>query len=121
MNRIVIYIVAIAGVVSGCSKPGSLPLTPRPAVLSGYVRLDDPSLTADVANAIQTAKTHLEKTDGQPVDAMYKVTKTASGFDVHVEYVTGYDTSGQPMFVPGGHCNVVISTQGSVVKVQPGA
>ena len=120
MNRFIIYIAAVAGVVSGCSAPAP-PLPSAPAVLPGYVRFDDPSLTADVTKAIQTAKTHLEKTAGQPVDAMYKVTKTASGFDVHVEYVTGYDNSGQPVFIPGGHCNVVISTQGSVVEVQPGA
>ena len=121
MNRVVIYIAAIAGVVSGCSKPAALPVLPSPAVLPGYVRSDDPNLTADVAEVIQTARTHLEKTGGQPIDAMYKVTTMASGFDVHVLYVTGYDTSGQPVFIPGGHCNVVISNQGSVVEVQPGA
>ena len=52
---------------------------------------------------------------------MFKATKTTNGFDVHVEYVTGYDISGQPIFIPGGHCNVVISDEGVVAEVQPGA
>jgi hypothetical protein len=117
-----IVIAAIAGVALGCSKPPAPPalLLGKP-LLPGYVRPDDPNLRADVAKAIQTAKMHLEKLDGRPLDAMYKATKTASGFEVHVEYVTGYDDSGQPVFIAGGHCNVRISAQGRVVEVQPGA
>jgi len=94
MNRLIISITTIVGIAVGCSKPAA-PLKPaKPVALPGYTRQDDPDLTADVVAAIETAKAHLEKTGGQPIDAMYKVTKTAAGFDVHVEYVTGYDDSG---------------------------
>lgn len=118
-----LFIAAIALITLGCSKPPApaVPMQTTPSAPPGYVRSDDPNLAADVAKAIQTAKTHLEKLDGEPVDAMYKVTETENGFYVHVQYVTGYDDSGQPVFIPGGHCGVVISADGDVVEVNPGA
>ncbi len=118
--KTLIYILVLAGLIVGCSQSQKA-VPAKQTILPGYVRPDDPAITAAVAKAISTAKAHLEKTDGRPVDAFYKATKTTNGFDVHVEYVTGYDSSGQPIFIPGGHCHVVISDEGVVVEVQPGA
>jgi hypothetical protein len=107
-------------VVLGCAKSPTPPATPRG--FSGYYRADaTEKMIADEAKAISIAKTHLEKEDGKPIDAYYRVTKEDGGFSVHVQDVTGYDDEGEPIFIPGGHCWVHISKEWKVTSVSPGA
>jgi hypothetical protein len=104
MNSLTLTLFLMAMFV-GCSKPPTAPTAPaKPAGLPGYLRADDPTIGTEDAKAISIAKAHLEKTDGKPVDAYYRVTKTDDGFSVDVEYVTAYDNAGQPVFIPGGRC-----------------
>jgi len=110
--------IVAALIVVSCSKP-TPPATPRG--LSAYHRADSAKLSADEAKASSIAKAHLEKSDGKPVDAYFKVTMTDAAYEVQVFYVTGYDDTGEPIFIPGGHCTVLISKQWEVTKVLPGA
>ena len=93
----------------------------RPVWFPGYARPDARTLNTQQARAAKLARAHLEKAAGEPVDAYYRATVTDGGFSVHVKYVTGYDKAEEPVFIPGGHCTVVISKGWSVVEVLPGA
>jgi hypothetical protein len=116
------FTIVLLAIFVGCSGSSTAPTGPAtPAGFPGYVRPDVAALAAEDAKAISIAKAHLEKTVGKTVDAYYKVTKTDAGFSVHVEYVTGYDENSQPLFITGGHCTVLVSSDGNVVTTLPGA
>jgi hypothetical protein len=92
----------------------------REKLSAGFHRAGSNEFTADEAKAVEVAKAQLEKTDGKRIDAGYKVSRVPEGFSVHVEYVTGYQ-QGQPVFLPGGFCLVLVSTQWTVIKILGGA
>lgn len=71
--------------------------------------------------AIGLAKSHLETIDGNPVDATFTPKQEANGYSVWVQYITGRDNYGQPIYIPGGHCTVLISDDWEVTRVLPGA
>ena len=113
-------IVVIA--TAGCSKSSKARTAPGSSVgLPGYSRPGDPSLPTDDAKAIDRARTHLETTYGRPVDAYFRVQQDQDKYSVHVIYVTAYDDDNKPVFVPGGHCTVLISNEWKVLEVLPGA
>lgn len=86
-----------------------------------YVPADAPNLSVDERKIVTRVEQHLEGRDGQPADARYRVAETDEGYQVDVLYVTGYDENGDPVFIAGGHCTVIVSNEGRVLKVLPGA
>ena len=92
----------------------------REMLSEGFHRAGSIEFSSDEAKAVEVAKAHLEKADGKRIDARYKVTRVSEGFSVHVSYVIGYQ-SGQPAFIPGGFCVVLVSTQWTVIKIFGGA
>jgi len=86
----------------------------------GFHRAGSKELSADEAKAVDVAKAELEKADRKRIDARYRITHVPEGFSVHVSYVTGYQ-HGQPIFIAGGFCVVLVSTQWTVIKILPGA
>jgi hypothetical protein len=106
-SRIQTLLISAALVVTGC----------RAEKLSGgFHRAGAKEFTAEEARAVDVAKTQLEKVERKRIDARYKVTRIPEGFSVHVSYVMGYH-SGQPCFLPGGFCEVLVSTEGTVIKI----
>ena len=119
--RIMLPLILVT-VCFGCSKSlteSSLPGVP--SGLPGYVRSDDAGLSLEESKAVLIARSHLEKMDGRPLDAYFRVRRADDEFHVHVEYVTGYEEDGRPIFIPGGHCEVILSKEWEVVKILPGA
>ena len=76
--------------------------------------------TRSTSKAIAIASAHLQRSDGQPIDAYFSVEKADNGFHVEVDFVNGYDNFGRPIFVPGGHCTVLVSKQWKVLDVLGG-
>jgi hypothetical protein len=109
--RILTLLMSLALVVVGCR---------REKLSAGFHRAGSSEFTADETKAVEIAKAHLEKADGKRIDARYKVTRVPEGFSVHVSYVTGYQR-GQPVFVAGGFCVVLVSTQWTVTKIFGGS
>ena len=109
--RILTLLMSVALLVVGCR---------REKLSAGFHRAGSSEFTADETKAVEIAKAHLEKADGKRIDARYKVTRVPDGFSVHVEYVTAYQ-HGQPVFIPGGFCVVLVSTQWTVIKILAGA
>ena len=79
-------------------------------------RAGSKEFNSDETKAVGFAKTELERADRKRIDARYKVTCVPEGFSVHVSYVHGYQR-GQPLFIPGGFCVVLVSTQWTVIKI----
>jgi len=96
--------------LAGCSE--KLP--------EGLHRADSRQFASDEARAIAVAKADLEKSGHKQIDARYNIRRVPEGYRVHVAYVTGYQ-HGQPLFIPGGFCEVLVSAQWTVIKVFPGA
>jgi len=92
----------------------------REELSEGFHRADSSEFTSDEAKAVKVAKAQLEKADGKRIDARYRATRIPEGFSVHVEYVMGYQR-GQPVFLPGCFCVVLVSTQWKVIRILPGA
>lgn len=92
----------------------------REKLSPGFHRDGASVFTKEETKAVQIAKAHLEKEDGKRIDARYKVTRVPEGFSVHVSYVAGYER-GQPVFMAGGFCVVLVSTQWTVVEVLSGS
>lgn len=121
MIRLIVTIIFVP-VFVGCSKSSTVPTGPTtPARFPGLVRPDDSTITAEHTKAIYIAKGHLEETYPEAVDAYFRVTETNEGFSVHVAYVSGYDDAGEPWFLPGGHCAVLISKEWKVLEILEGA
>ena len=101
--------------------------TDPPAVLTadcelqGYYPAGAASLSPDEAKAVSVAKSELQEDPAEPLDARYRVTQTETGYEVHVFFVTAYDAQGCPIFIPGGHCTVLIAKDWSILKIMPGA
>ena len=109
--RTLTLLMSVALLVVGCRSE---------KLSAGFHRAGSSEFTTDEAKAVETAKTQLEKAGGKRIDARYKVTRLPEGFSVHVEYVTGYE-HGQPVFIPGGFCVILVSTQWTVIKILGGA
>lgn len=109
--RILMLLISVGLLIVGCG---------REELSAGFHRAGSSEFTTDEAKAVETAKVQLEKAGGKRIDARYKVTRIPEGFSVHVEYVTGYQ-HGQPVFIPGGFCVVLVSTQWTVIRIFGGA
>ena len=86
----------------------------------GLHRADSRDFTRDEARAVAVEKADLEKSGHKRIDARYSVARVPEGYRVHVAYVSGYHR-GQPLFVPGGFCELLVSTQWMVIRIFPGA
>jgi uncharacterized protein YcfL len=118
-----LILVLLLVAVCGCSSQTSTTRIPSgaPAVVFTDCRRDqDSTFPQRERDIIASARRHLEQSDKRPIDAYYRVKHTADGFEVFVIYVTGY-TGSQPVFMPGGHCTVLLREDGSVIRVLGGA
>ncbi len=102
----------------GCSSKSltaSVPSGAPAVVLTDCRREEDSTFSQRERDIIASARRHLEQSDKRTVDAYYRVKHTADGFEVFVICVTGY-TGSQPVFIPGGHCTVLLRDDGSVIR-----
>ena len=109
-NRFLLILLPLLLLLAGCSE--KLPL--------GLHRADSHEFTRDEAKAVAIAKADLEKSGQKPINARYSVRRVPEGYWVYVGYVRGHQ-HGQPLFIPGGFCEVLVSTQWSVIKILRGA
>ena len=105
-------LISLAVALTGCRESEKLS--------AGFHRAGSNEFNTEDARAVGVAKAELEKADRKRIDARYKVAHVPEGFSVHVSYVTGYQ-NGQPVFIPGGFCVVLVSIQWTVIKILPGA
>ena len=117
--RILVIIAILACAMPGCNKQPIARKAPR-VVLSGLRRDDDQAFSAQERRMIAAARKHLESEAGQPVDAYYRVSRSGDHFEVYVAYVTAYQDD-EPVFIPGGFCEVWVDEDESVIRVLPGA
>ena len=110
--RFQVLLISLALALTGCRENEKLS--------DGFHRAGSKEFSTDEAKAVGVAKAELEKTDRKHIDARYKVARVPEGFSVHVSYVTGYQ-QGQPVFIPGGFCVVLVSTQWTVIKILGGS
>lgn len=96
--------------LAGCSEK----------LLRGLHRAGSREFTKDEGRAVAVARADLERLRQNRIDARYGVTSVPEGYRVHVAYVAGYE-HGEPLFIPGGFCEVLVSTQWTVIKILPGA
>jgi hypothetical protein len=108
--RLLTLLMSVALLVVGCR---------REKLSEGFHRAGSSEFTSDEAKAVEVAKAQLEKAGGKRIDARYKVARIPEGFSVHVEYVAGYQ-HGQPVFIAGGFCVVLVSTRWTVIKILGG-
>ena len=92
----------------------------REQLSEGFHRAGAKELSADEAKAVEIARAHLDQQERKRIDARYNVTRVPEGFRVHVSFVTGYQ-GGQPIFIPGGFCVVLISTNWTVTSILGGS
>jgi|SRR4051812_46978138 hypothetical protein len=110
-RRLQTVLISVALLFTGCREE---------KLSAGFHRAGSREFTNDEAKAVDVAKAKLEKVSRKRVDARYKVTRIPEGFSVHVSYVTEY-RRGQAVFIPGGFCAVLVSTQWTVIKILGGA
>jgi hypothetical protein len=82
-------------------------------------RSGDPHFSVDERRIVAAAQAYLEKIEQKPVDARYRVKQTRDGYEVFVMFVDAY-SNGIPLYSPGGHCIVILHSNGSVVRYIPG-
>ena len=104
--RLLLFLSPLLLVLAGCSE--KLP--------QGLHRADSREFTMDEAKAIAVARADVEKSDHKRIDARYAVTRAPEGYRVHVASVGGYQ-HGQPQLIAGGFCEVLVSTQWTVLKI----
>ena len=83
------------------------------------LRFDDPRFSREEQRMLAIAQTYLEKVQQERIDARYRVEQTPEGYEVSVMFVSGY-LNGSPLFSPGGHCAIILRSDGSVVRYIPG-
>ncbi len=105
-----ILLISVALLFIGC----------REKLSEGFHRSGSSEFTTDESKAVDVAKAELERATRKRIDARYKVTRVPEGFSVHVSYVAGYQR-GRPVFIPGGFCVVLVSTQWTAIKILGGA
>jgi hypothetical protein len=110
LPRVMPLLIVAALLLIGCGEE------PR----DGFHRSGSRGLSKEEAQAIGVAKAHLEKSGRKRIDARFRVTPLPEGYSVHVKFVAGYQ-HGQPLFLPGGFCVVLVSKEWMVVKVTAGA
>jgi hypothetical protein len=113
------FLLGLCGCTAQTSAPG-VPSGAPTVVFTDCRREQDSEFSLHEQSTIAAARRHLEQIDKRPIDAYYRVTRTADGFEVFVICVTGY-TDSQPSFIPGGHCTVLLREDGSVIRVLGGA
>ena len=70
--------------------------------------------------AIQVAVDWLKNRSAEPLDIELKLGRRGDSRNVYVVFV-GRDESGEPFYVPGGHCTITISKTGQVIDIMKGA
>lgn len=83
------------------------------------LRPDDPHFSTQERRIVTAAQAYLEKSEQKPLDARYRVKQTREGYEVFAMFVSGY-SNGLPLYYPGGHCIVILRSDGSVVRYIPG-
>jgi hypothetical protein len=72
--------------------------------------------------AIEIAKRAVKANDtwdGRP-SATFEAAPDGEGWSVLVWRIVGYDSSGKPQFVPGGHRVITIDRDGNITGSMPG-
>jgi hypothetical protein len=122
MNAFAISLLSFLA-LCGCGSQSSTARVPSGApslVFTDCRREQDSAFSERERDIIASARRHLEQSGKRPIDAYYRVKHAADSFEVFVIYVTGY-TGSQPVFIPGGHCTVLLREDGSVIRVLGGA
>jgi ABC-type Fe3+-hydroxamate transport system substrate-binding protein len=94
------------------SKAASTPI-------DDMLRSGDPHFSVEELRIVAAAQAYLEKIEQILVDARYRVKQTRDGYEVFVMFVDAY-SNGIPLYSPGGHCIVILHSNGSVVRYIPG-
>jgi len=68
---------------------------------------------------IARAKHYLERRSHTRVDAYYNIERTAEGYDVYIERISGYEGN-HPLSVPGSCSIVELRYNGSFFRYLPG-
>jgi hypothetical protein len=110
LARLQVLSISAAVALVGCSEK----------LDQGFHRSGSKEFGKDEAKAVKVAKAELEKRDGNRIDARYKVSRVPEGFSVHVSYVMAYQR-GQPVFIPGGYCVVLVSRDWTVTNILGGS
>jgi hypothetical protein len=110
MSHFPTVLISVALILVGCREESQ----------DGFRRAGSRQFSKEEAKAVAVARAEIEKPNSKRVDARYRVTRIPEGYSVHVSYVTGYQR-GQPIFMPGGFCVVLVSTQWTVIKILGGA
>ena len=92
----------------------------REKLPEGLYRAESSKLSKDERLAVAAAKAAIEKDERKSVDARYKISRVPEGYKIHASFVAGYN-HGQPIFIAGGFCEVLVSTNMTVIKIFPGA
>ena len=107
---------------SGCTSPQTTSRAPSGAptvILVDHRREDDPRFSADERALISRAKHFLERRSHTKLDAYYKVERTADGYEVYIERISGYEGS-QPLSAPGSGSIIELRNDGSFIRYLPG-
>lgn len=75
----------------------------------------DSHFTVEEQRIVTAARAYLEKIRQKPLDARYRVERTKDGYEVFAMFVHSYE-NGRPLYYPGGHGIVVLSSDGNVVR-----
>jgi hypothetical protein len=113
--------ILIACLLAGCarhSKPPGL-TAPASAAPDGPYRWAGSGI--DEVRAIIIAQDAVAKNDTWADRATYTAQRDGSGWSVLVREIEGYDESGKPIFVLGGHRLVRIDEKGNVTAYGRGA
>jgi hypothetical protein len=85
----------------------------RPTIVQGISMLDESNIRAIARHVIAAHETWVD-------NAVYEVRRKGKGWSVIVWRIEGYDQSGKPQFVPGGHRVVQIDEKGRVTAYVAG-
>ena len=120
MRAITAILLLIA--LPACTPRSRTVQVPRDApavVFTDMRRPDDPAFSAKERTIIDSSRRYLQRTRRPPLDAYYSLSRTARGYEVHVQYVAVYE-GGKPLFAPGGHGYVELREDGSIIRYEPG-
>lgn len=110
-------------VLTGLSHAQVVSSPPKgsPRVVFGNLRREnDPKFSQKEQKIIAAARHYVEEQDKAPLDAYYQITSSSKGYDVQIQYVSGYNGN-KPFFTPGCFCEIHLDKSGKVLGVFPGA
>jgi hypothetical protein len=108
-------------VLTGCTGQSKRagPTAPASAAAGGPYRWAETGI--DEVRAIIIAQDAVAKNDTWAGRATYSAQRDGSGWSILVRRIEGYDESGKPISVPGGHRLVLIDEKGNVTAYGRGA